>query len=172
MHRIISEDAPCLIGVEPLLVCAKAYQSLGMDRLVVSTSSFLSWNSNAQNLRNMVKTNSIHEESIAYISNNINTDTSEIPTRLLAYWHTPECATDYIEQSPDLHSFFIFQHAFDTYNKTLGKKTELSSIEAMALFEPFQIIIGVGLGKENGIKIDPINLFDFDNYSKLNITIL
>jgi hypothetical protein len=119
----------------------------------------------------MIKTSSIQQESIDYISNNINVKTSEIPRHLLEYWHTPGDIAD-LEQSPDLNSFFIFQHVLELYYKTLGKEMQLSPLEKIGLFEQFRLIIRVALGKEDTIKINPIDLFDFDNYSKLNITIL
>jgi hypothetical protein len=116
------------------------------------------------------KTKSIYQESIEYISNNINAKTSEIPTRFLEYWYTPEDVIDYFEKSSDLHSYFIFLHAFNIYYKTSWKKKKLSSLDYIAMFVLFQIIIGVALGKEKEITINPVNLFDFDNYSYLNVT--
>lgn len=117
----------------------------------------------------MTKTNSIHQESIDFISNNINAKTSEIPKHLLEYWYFPGDITDYFEKSSNLSSFFLFQHAFDTYNKTLGKEMKLSSLDAIAMFGMFQILIGIALGKETEVTCNPVDLFDFDNYSKLNI---
>jgi hypothetical protein len=58
------------------------------------------------------------------------------------------------------------------YYKTLGKEIQLFPLELIGLFKQFQLIIRVALGKEDAVKINPIELFDFDNYSKLNITIL
>jgi hypothetical protein len=120
----------------------------------------------------MTKTTSIHEESIDFITHNINAKTSEIPRHLLEYWYTPGDVADHLELATDLHSFFLFQYAFETYYKTLGKEIQLSPLKGIGLFEQFQLIIRVALGTEETVKINPINLFDFDNYSKLNITIL
>lgn len=117
-------------------------------------------------------TNQLYQESIDFITNNINVSTAEIPEPLLEYWHSPEEMTNSSKQVSDLNSFFMFQHALETYYKTLGKELEFSSIEEIGLFEQFQLIIRVALGKEDAVKINPIYLFDFDNYSKLNITIL
>jgi hypothetical protein len=133
---------------------------------------FLSWLCGCTNNGQMAKTNSIHQESIDFITNNINAKTSEIPKHLLEYWCVPEHIEKDIENSVSTASYLIFLHAHKTYNKTLGKEIELSSIEEIGLFEQFQLIIQVALGEENFVKISPINLFDFDNYSKLNITIL
>jgi len=117
-------------------------------------------------------TNQLYQKSIDYISNNINVSTAEIPKQLLEYWYTPEEITGSSKQVSNLNCFFIFQHALETYYKTLGKEIDRSPIERIGLFEQLQLIIRVALGKEEAVKINPINLFDFDNYSKLNITIL
>ena len=117
-------------------------------------------------------TNQLYQESIDYISNNINVSTAEIPKQILEYWHTPEEFTDSFKQASNLNSFFIFQHALESYYKTLGKEMQLSPLEGIGLYEQFQLIIRVALGKEKAVKINPIDLFDFENYSKLNITIL
>ena len=93
-------------------------------------------------IRDMIKTNSILQESIDYISNNINAKTSEIPRCLLEYWYMPEDTTDF-EQSSDLHSFFIFQYALETYCKTLEKEIESDTLKILGLFGQFQIIYGV-----------------------------
>ena len=117
-------------------------------------------------------TNLLYQESIEFISNNINVPTAEIPEQLLEYWHTPEEITNSFKQVSNLRSFLIFQYALEAYYKTLGKEIDLSPIEGIGLFEQFQLIIRVALGKEKAVKINAIDLFDFDNYSKLNITIL
>lgn len=120
----------------------------------------------------MTETNSIQQESIDYISNNINAQTSEIPKHLLEYWLVPMHISNYWSNPQSLSSYLSFQHALEIHNRTLGKELELSPIEKIALFEQFQLIIRTALGKENVIKINHVNLFDFDNYSKLNITVL
>ena len=119
----------------------------------------------------MVET-AIFYESIDYITNNINAKTSEIPAHLLDYWFIPEYPIDFFNESKDLSSFLIFRHAFDRYNQTQGKKRRLSSIEIMGQFGLFQLIIGVTLKKNDSVRINYVDLFDFDNYSKLNITVL
>lgn len=118
----------------------------------------------------MVKTNPLIQESIDYITQNINAQTSEIPKHLLEYWYISEDIADYFRTKGDVSSFYIFLHAFKTYNKTLGKEIELPTLDAMAKFGQFQILIGLALGKETEVTCNPINLFDFDSYSKLNIT--
>lgn len=120
----------------------------------------------------MMKTTSIHQESIDFISNNINVPTAEIPKQLLEYWHTPKEITNSSKQVSNLNSFLVFQHALEIYGKTLGKEMQYSPLEEIGLFELFQLIIRVTLKKEKAVKINPIDLFDFDNYPKLNITIL
>ncbi len=120
----------------------------------------------------MKDTDTIHQESIEYISNSISAKTSEIPRHLLEYWYVPEDIADYFEKSSNLHAFFIFQHAFEFYNKTLGKEIGLSSIEIMGLFGQFQLIINAAIHPEMILIINQIELFDFGNYSKLNITVL
>jgi len=117
----------------------------------------------------MAETNPINQESIDLITHNINVKTSEIPKHLLEYWCVPEQIENYVENSAP---YVIFLHAYKAYCKTLGKEIQLSSLEQIGLFEQFQLIIRVALGKEDAVKITPIDLFDFDNYSKLNITIL
>ncbi|MDL2230222.1 hypothetical protein LJB87_00310 [Alistipes sp. OttesenSCG-928-L06] len=114
----------------------------------------------------------IHQESIDFIANNINAKTSEIPKHFLEYWYTPEDPAEYLNKSSDLHSFFIFHYAFDAYNKTLGRESEISALKALATFGMFQIIIGKEIGEFPDLAIQPVNLFDFDNYSTLNITVL
>lgn len=120
----------------------------------------------------MVKTNPFIKESIDYITQNINARTSEIPKHLLEYWHISEDVADYFCTKVDLSSFYIFLHALKTYNKTLGKETGLPTLDVMAMFGQFQLIIGLALGKETEVTCNPINLFDFDNYTNLNITII
>jgi hypothetical protein len=120
----------------------------------------------------MTKTDSIHQESIDFITHNINAKTSEIPQHLLEYWYTPGDVADYLEHTTDKHTCFLFQHACETYSNALGKEIQLSPLKGIGLFEQFQLIIRVTLGKEKVVKINPIDLFDFDNYSKLNISIL
>ncbi|MDH6357139.1 hypothetical protein [Parabacteroides sp. PF5-9] len=115
----------------------------------------------------MAKTNSIHQESIEFISSNINAKTSEIPKCLLEYWYVPEDTDDCISIS----SHYFFYLAFKTYYKILGKEIEPSGFERRVLFEQFQVLIGIALGKDSGVSCIPVDLFDFDNYSKLNITV-
>lgn len=116
-------------------------------------------------------TNTFIQESIDYISNNINAKTTEIPKHLLEYWYVPSNITDYTNEQKVLVPYRIFLHAFDTHNKTLGKEIKLSPLDSINMFEMFQILIRVALGKETELTCNPINLFDFDNYSKLNITV-
>lgn len=63
---------------------------------------------------------------------------------------------DYAQHKKYEFFFHLSEHAFDTYNKTLGKEIKFSPLDSMAMFGMFQI-----LGDS----------FDFDNYSKLNITL-
>lgn len=118
----------------------------------------------------MVKANPLIQESIDYITENINAQTSEIPKHLLEYWYISEDIADYFSTKGDVSSFYIFLHTFKTYNKTLGKEIELPTLDIMAMFGQFQILIGLALGKETEVTCNPISLFDFDNYSNLNIT--
>jgi len=120
----------------------------------------------------MAKTNSIHQESIDFITNNINAKTSETPKHLLEHWCVPEHIENYVEDSASTTPYLIFLHAHKTYYKTLRKEIQFPQLELIGLVEQFQLIIRVALGKEKAVKINPIDLFDFDNYSKLNITIL
>ncbi len=115
--------------------------------------------------------NPLIQESVDYITNNINAPTLEIPSYLLESWYVSENITDYLTNGEDVSAFFIFLHAFDTYNKTLGKTVQLSSLDSMAMFGQFQLLITLALDKETKSTCNPINLFDFDNYSKLNITV-
>ncbi|MDH6343751.1 hypothetical protein M2480_002916 [Parabacteroides sp. PFB2-12] len=108
----------------------------------------------------------LHQESIDYITNNINANTTEIPKHLLEYWHTSEDVDVYSKSDTSISFFLIFLHAIETYNETLGKKVELSSLNAAAMFGLFQILIGLELGVETKAKCDPINLFDFESYPK------
>lgn len=106
----------------------------------------------------------LHQESIDYISNNINANTSEMPKHLLEYWHTSEDIDVYSKSDTSINFFLIFLHAIETYNETLGKEVELSSLNAAAMFGLFQILIGIELGVRTKVKCDPINLFDFEKY--------
>jgi hypothetical protein len=117
-------------------------------------------------------TNQLYQESIDFISNNINVSTAKVPRQLLEYWHTPEDVTDYSERLVSLTSFLIFQYAFEIYCKTLGKEKQLSLLDTLAMFGQFQLLISIALGKQKDVTCNPVNLFDFDNYSSLNINIL
>lgn len=120
----------------------------------------------------MKATNPIHQESIDYISQNINAKTSEILAYLLEHWLIDGDIADYFESPTSSAPFLIFKYALEARRKTLGKESALSSIEEIALFGQFQLIVRTALGREKGMAISPVNLFDFNNYSRLNITIL
>lgn len=122
---------------------------------------------NAQRTDKMIKTNSIHQESIEFISKNINAKTHDIPKHLLEYWYTSEDTDNCI----NINSHYFFYYAFKTYYGTLGKEIEPSGFEGKVMFEQFQLLIGIALGKACGVTCNLVDLFDFDNYSKLNITI-
>lgn len=114
----------------------------------------------------MVNTNPLFQESIDFINKNINALTSEIPKHLLEYWYISEDITNYCRNDTSLDPYLVFLHALETYNKTLGKDVKLSSLNNIAMFGLFQIIIGIELGVGNSVKRIPINLFDFESYPK------
>jgi|GEM_PF-3259506 len=118
-------------------------------------------------------TTPLYQESIDYITDNINAPTSKIPKNLLEYWYVSEDIADYMSSLKDVSSFGVFLHAYETYtSKTLGESKSLSSLDSILMFGQFQLLIGIALEKEKDVACNSINLFDFDNYSKLNITVL
>jgi hypothetical protein len=59
----------------------------------------------------MAKTNSIHQESIDFITRNINAKTSEIPKHLLEYWYVLEHIENSVENLASKAPYLIFLHA-------------------------------------------------------------
>jgi hypothetical protein len=107
------------------------------------------------------------KESVDFIKKNIEAKTSEIPEYLLKYWVVP--ATAEYGKASAMHCNYVFWYALQTYYKHLWE--DFDTLRLISLFEQFQLIIRVALGEEKDVRINSVNLFDFDNYSKLNITI-
>jgi len=53
--------------------------------------------------------------------------------------------------------------------KTSRKEKQLSSLDAMAKFGAFQLLIATALDKETDCSCNSVELFDFPNYYSLNI---
>ena len=111
--------------------------------------------------------------SFEFISSHINATTHEVPILLLEQWAADADMSELLIQNQKSISFTVFMYALTKYYEQQGKEEfSFSPKELICLFETFLVLIGLGIiHQKTDIKSNAIRLFDFDNYSNLNIEI-
>lgn len=113
----------------------------------------------------------IFKESTDYISQNLQALSNEIPCHLLDYWIVENNNLGETEDNPE---FGVFMYALLKYKRAKGiNEFELPTDELMELFRSWQILLSaIEVNSKTEIVITPFQLFDFDNLSSFEITIL
>lgn len=121
----------------------------------------------------MIQQKDLLQESIEFISGNLNATIHDVPIHLLKYWET-DLDMPSVTSKERAEGFTVFMYALTKYHETRGKEEfELTPKELISLFNDFVTLVSIGIiDQQTSVHILPIKLFDFDNYSNLNIQTL
>lgn len=122
----------------------------------------------------MIQQKDLLQESIEFISGNLNATTHDVPIHLLKYWETDLDMPSVTSIREGAKGFTVFIYALTKHNETRGKEEfELTPKELISLFNDFVTLVSIGIiNRQTNVHTLPIKLFDFDNYSNLNIQAL
>lgn len=113
----------------------------------------------------------LFKESTDYISNNLQVFSNEVPHHLLDYWIVENNNLGETEDNPE---FGVFMYALLKYKRAKGiNEFELPTDELIELFRSWQVLLSaIEVNSKTEIVIKPFQLFDFDNLSSFEITML
>ncbi|WP_318640068.1 hypothetical protein [Flavobacterium ardleyense] len=109
--------------------------------------------------------------SLAFISENLDTYSDEIPDYLIDYWMLKDFDMNNIEGVPQ---FTIFTYALIEHNSKKGNEEfEMQIEDFFGLFEQWQtLLVAVNLEFQTNAVFKPFKLFDFSDYDNPDLELL
>ena len=110
----------------------------------------------------------LFEVSLAFINENLDKYSDEIPEYLIDYWMLENFNMDNIE---GVSQFTIFTYALIQYNFKKGNSEISMPIQDFfGLFEKWQtLLVAINLELQTDVVFKPFKLFDFDTYKDADL---
>lgn len=110
----------------------------------------------------------LFEVSLAFINENLDKYSDEIPEYLIDYWMLEDFNMDNIE---GVSQFTIFTYALIQYNFKKGNSEISMPIQDFfGLFEKWQtLLVAINLELQTDVVFKPFKLFDFDTYKDADL---